>query len=431
MGFREEISRAHYILKHKLNERKEEKIFLEAKKRLQLSAFLPDYSSNTNIDSEQTTDNSRIKVCLLHQEPYMYNMIHSLYQEFSSDSKYECDIVLSPSNADNYYSECKKFLEKRGIPYKYDFDCLDVRYDVFFIICIHTTPTRDQLTIRNNSKYCFAIPSNEYNPNFLVLHKNALMRWKPNAVFCEAWQAENGRSVLDIPVYATGNPKYDIIHQSCSNKDIIPTSFEGINFGKFKKVFFYNSDHIGGARVSAMVSFDLYAKTLFSFFKNHQDCLLIFRPYCTYIDENIGSGIWTKRDVEQFKMYCKEQPNIVWDEEDNDSFSLAVADAVISDVRTGAITHSLPIMKPIGIPLRWDMDCSKQIGDRKEKGKIYYYIQSTAEFLSFMEMVMRGENNKSVDMETARKMAVTNFDGKIAHRIKVHIEDDFKTLVKG
>lgn len=425
------IIRALRIIADRIENRlfyiKYKKVISSTRDRLRLTAFLPKelIESCDGVSSTESGKDDQFKICYIHQEPYMYNMLHPLLEVFKDDERVKFDVLIGSNAA---AEECRDYLEKRQVSYRYDIECVNEKYDALLMACCHVAPTEVQAIIRSNSKYCFLLPTNEYDPEFMVKRKATFMRWLPDAIFCEQMQAVKSKRSYDIPIYATGNLKYDLIYETCNT--LSSHGIAGYNnefFSLFRKVFFYITDH-SGREVDPAVSFDLYAKTIFDFFREHEDCCLIFRPYKSYIQENISHGFWSRDDVERFKKYCQMQKNVIWDEEDNDSYALSLADAVISDVGCGITTHALPLLKPIAIPLRWDMDCSKELGDRKQKENCYYLVESEAEMLAFMDMVLKGNNEKKAGMEHRVTEVITHYDGSVAQRTKDII---FRILSEG
>lgn len=123
-----------------------------------------------------------------------------------------------------------------------------------------------------------------------------------------------------------------------------------------------------------------------NYIKEHKDIGLIFRPYRAYIDELLRDGLWTDENVKFFKKYCDSSENIVWDDEPDYSVSYSLADAIIADAGCGIICSALPLMKPMGITVRWDMETSKIISHNQEIIDSQYLISSKEKMLSFTLM---------------------------------------------
>lgn len=145
---------------------------------------------------------------------------------------------------------------------------------------------------------------------------------------------------------------------------------------------------------------------------------MIFRPYRTYVYELLQHGLWGKEQVEYFMEYCRQSDNLVWDNEPDYSASYSVVDAILADAGCGIICSALPMMKPIAITLRYDMDVTDVLSANQEICDNHYLISSKEEMQSFIEMV---KNEKDPNYEKRKELCsryVTNFDGKNGERIK-------------
>lgn len=414
-------------VKHYFDNKKMVKIKELAKQRLNLEAFLGEQISTIQLEQvNNVQQNEKIKVGLIHYEELLFNMIGPVYDVFSKDEKYDVNVILAAGQYSVHYREMLASIKGRGLQYKFDFETCDENYDILFVFSIHMEPNQYILQMVNRAKYVFAVPTNEYQKEFPLTYKNQVMKYKPLAMMTEKFQADYCQKYFDIPFFATGNPKYDMIYSTFNSPTKLCGNFSKYSKETFKKTFLLITDHNGSFKpVCESVSFDLYAKTIFDFFHRHQDCCLIFRPFGVYIDENVRQGLWTDDDVRKFKAFCKQSNNIIWDDSDDYSLPLKISDAIISDVDCGITTSSLVSNMPICIPLRWDMDCSSLQCFSEEKDECYYYAHSEKDMLTFLDNVYSDIDPKRETRIRFVEKYYSHFDGEIANRIKTIIENEY------
>ncbi len=368
------------------------------------------------------------KLGILYCEETSYNMIHSMYRAFASDKRFDTTIILQGKPWGNNYHAMVEQLSSRGInEYKYDFDVTDCEFDLIIVSFIECPLTKDIRKIIDRAGLVVATPDGVINYSRNGIPESCLEDYKIKALFIEKSLYEFNKNKGNAEWITTGNPKFDYVYEVCNRDGAdIPKKFEKLRNNGVKRIVSYMTDHYSELRVvSPDVSFDLYAKGIFEYFRVHRDMGLIFRPFRSYIEELILRGVWTREQVETIRRYCDDSDNIVWDDEAEYGTAVKLADAILVDVGCGIICEMLPTGKPIGIPLRFDTNCHSRISLNREIVENSYLIRSERAMTDFLDMVKRGEDpQKERRMATSAKY-VTNYDGKNAERVKEIIIDRF------
>lgn len=391
------------------------------KKRLDVEKWVSEGFEFTSKIDKTTEKRECIVIGLLHCEETSYNMIHSLYEAFETDSQCKPIVILQGKGYGNQYKEIEKQIKEKGMRYEFDYNCRDEEFDVLVVHHVQLPPTEDIKKIISHSTLKVAVPVGVISYGGSGISENDIKNYSATEVFLERTIFERTpQRVRDIfNCYTTGNPKFDCIFNAYHHKYVIPSQFEKLKSSKIKKVILWTTDHNGGFQLCSQdVAFDLYAESVFRYMEKHRDIGLIFRPYRTYVQELLRDGLWTEEQIEYLKNYCSVTENIVWDDEPDYSVSYSLADAILADAGCGIICSALPMMKPIGITLRWDMDMSIILRRNREILDAHYLISSEEEMYSFIEMIKEERDPGIIQRKKLCEKYVTHFDGKNGERIK-------------
>ena len=236
-----------------------------------------------------------------------------------------------------------------------------------------------------------------YNPDYYLFESYLYKKLKPLDYF------------KDKPLVETGNPKYDGIYTAC--RDI--KSVKGWEKLDGKKIILYAPDHGTNAGIACadQVGVDFFAGAIFQYAFSNPDMGLIFRPHPDLIRELTDRfNFWSGDDLDNFRRYCANSPNIVFDETENYNNAYALASAVVTSPWCGIVMSALPTGKPI---------CPDAV-------KHCYRVFSVPEMFNFFGMIERGEDPMREFRQQKAKEYVKHFDGKNGWRIKEFIKQAFK-----
>ena len=170
--------------------------------------------------------------------------------------------------------------------------------------------------------------------------------YEPDFYFFDSYMYNHFKSLdffKDKSILEKGNPKYDGIYRACN----YIKSVDGWDKLDGKKVICRAADHGTWAEgLGDYISFDVYAKTIFEYMQSHPNMAMIFRPHHLLIFE-LMNNFWTAEDMNCFRKYCAESPNVVFDENDSYDKAFAMSDAIITDIDCGIRMSALPMMKPL------------------------------------------------------------------------------------
>lgn len=218
-----------------------------------------------------------------------------------------------------------------------------------------------------------------------------------------------------------GNAKFDGVYRMMQKKEYVGMwkKLEG------KTIVLWTTTHgVYKEIVTNAVTFDLYAKAIFEYTKNNPDMGLIFRPSDELVNEMLNLGFWSKNELMQFKAYCQESPNIVFDDTDTYDMAFSLADGILTDAFCGIICTSLPTRKPICVAYRSKQDQSWH----PELTDHYYSAYENKDIIHFFEMIKKRQDPMLELREKAIQKYVKHFDGKNGFRIKEFISRKYKEL---
>ena len=258
-----------------------------------------------------------------------------------------------------------------------------------------------------------------YNPDYYLFDSHLYKTLKDLDYF-------KGKSLIEM-----GNAKYDGIYETFSRgRDSVILDRDWKKLSGKKKIILWAADH-GMSEIYGPLygmTFDVYIKCFLEFAEQHPDVGFIFRPHPTLIQElTYFYSLWTDEDVNSFRRYLQETPNVVFDETDSYDNAFTLADAILIELNCGIAMSALPMLKPMGMLCR-DRSLAVDNGDILD---YYYKIFSTDELKDFIEMIIRGEDPMYEIRAKAAKECVKHFDGKNGWRIKEFIKQAYYDKVNG
>lgn len=266
-------------------------------------------------------------------------------------------------------------------------------------------------------RYCYSMKE------FWCMQKKAFGRYHPDYyLFDSLLYEEIMRSeYASAKIVEMGNAKFDGIFEACKTKQY-KRGWEKL---KDKKVVLWTTDHgIDNGCVRRDLTFDLYAKVIFDYAKEHLDIGLIFRPHVTFIYEMLENGLWSEYDLRMLKEHCQKSPNIVFDDNPTYDEAFSVADCIIADAFCGITCSALSTLKPMCLTYRRREDVPYHAG----LGKCHYAAYSGKDIISFIEMIRNNQDGMLEIRKQAFEKYIKHFDGKNGERIKEFICEKYKEM---
>lgn len=370
-----------------------------------------------------TTGGSKIKVRILHNVVAMWNSIQTVCSAFEADDRYDVLIILGALAGNKekqlMYEEDHKFI------FWDKYNANDDRADIL-IIDNHSDVDTVIPNCREYTKMIFAVPLSliRYtHTSWWDGAKRGFERFSPDYYLVDSllYQEIKETSPLQDKVVEMGNPKFDGIYEKSKQK-----LYEGIwRKLKGKKTILWTTDHgVYNDKVTADITFDLYANTIFSWALLNKEVGLIVRLHPTFIREMLNGKYWSKNDLNTIIDYCNSTPNIIWDDTNSYDIAYSLADGILTDSRCGITISALPTLKPICLLYRSDMNVESFHEDLMKE--IYYSAHELQEVIDFLEMIKAGQDTMLEKRKAASKKYIKNFDGKNGERIKNFIEKKFQ-----
>ena len=408
-----------------------EEVFLHRNRdvgdRYLLRSFLPESETFEPIANKKIIDNSVIRVRIVYNAFCEWNTIRTIIEECIEDDEIELQIILARVDG-------KRIKQLENLGYDY---ILSEEYDVSIdqpdvLVFSHAYPLPEFNNCRryakliviaslgviryshSNEEYCKTLESGFgiFKPDCYIFDSLVYQHMKDEQYFI-------GKNIVEM-----GNAKYDGIYNAC----IEMQHPEEWNKLKGKPVILWTTDHGVIQRKTYVeayegTTFDLYAKYIFQYAKEHEDIGFIFRPHPSFIGELLQYNYWSVKDMDKLRNYCKATPNLVWDERDTYDAAYAVADAILTDSQCGIVCSALPTMRPICVLYRSGENI---VSYEEELVENYYSAGSEAELAEFFGMIVEGKD----PMKERRKMAfdkyVKSFDGKNGYRLKEFLKTEFR-----
>ena len=367
---------------------------------------------NSNCSEKYLNSEKKIKIRFFHCGESTFSVIQTVCESFRNDERFDLLIVLFGNSPYGMIKQMQDLEFKYIEDYNYDLskDCPDI--SVLYHLEI-TYPS--QLTkIREFSKYVVLVPLGIGSIWFgdRTVKRMNLQRY--NADMCCVGNLCYNRLINAIgrdKIERISPAQFDLAYRELNTPITYPKGWEKL---KGKKTVMLMTDH--GIRihgVSDEVTFDLYFKTIIDYSKRHQDMGFILRLHPSLIHELVGT-FWSIQDYEIFVTFCENSSNIVWDTSSDYLIGLHIADACMVDVNCSLIYFVLAANKPIGIPLRYDMDVKINNPELVEK---YYKLDSDEKVIAFLDMVRSSEDPKRSDMQQLFNKYIETYDGKNGYRI--------------
>ncbi|SHI40609.1 hypothetical protein [Bacteroides stercorirosoris] len=396
-----------------LNEETGRKYRSDMRTRLAVSnvVSVTELDDNNHFKSSLNSED-KIKIRFFHCSESTFSVIQTVCESFRNDERFDLLIVLFGNSPYGMIKQMQDLKFKYVEDYNYDLskDCPDI--SVLYHLEIIYPPQLAQ--IREFSKYVALVPLGIGSIWFgdRTVKRMNLQRY--NADMCCVGNLCYNRLIDAIgrdKIERISPAQFDLVYRKFNSPVFYPKGWEKL---KGKKTIMLMTDH--GIRmhgVSDEVTFDLYFKTIMDYCKRHQDMGFIFRLHPSLIHELVGT-FWSIKDYEIFVDFCKNSPNIVWDTTSDYLIGLHIADACMVDVNCSLIYFVLAANKPIGIPLRYDMDVEVNNPELVEK---YYKLNSDEKVVEFFEMVRSSEDPKQSDRQQLFDKYIETFDGKNGYRI--------------
>ncbi len=369
----------------------------------------------------------KIKVRFLHSSESTWNTIKTICQAFQKDERFDVLMILG-CGIENIHDTFVR-LQKYGLQsihweqYKAEEDLPDI------MVLNHPDDTGTQ--IKNCRECCklIVVASMElirYVENMRIFwrcQEKGFKRFEPDyylfdtLLYNELLQSDYASE----PIVEIGNAQYDIVYEASLKKQYR----DGWEKLRNKKVILWTTDHgIYGEHVSKELTFDLYASVIFRYMKENPKMGFIFRPHRIFISELLRNDLWSEHDLASLKQYCRESPNIVFDDSITYNNAFSVADGILTDAFCGITGAALPTLKPVCMTYRrkTDLPCHMELNE------CYYSAYSADDILTFFELVKNEGDSMFHMRKEASEKYVKHFDGNNGQRIKEFIYDKFLDL---
>lgn len=395
---------------------------IELERGFRISDFLPVKKSK---NAEEITA-GKIKVRISHRHPTCWNVIKTIYQAFDADSSYDVLIVIS-NRVEKTTEATKKQIQELGYPFVIwsEYKVEEDRPDIMILTSSYDCISVGGSACRKYAKlivmaFLFLIHYNRSLNEYWELQKEAMKGCYPDYYLYDSllYQQIKNTDYFSEKIVEMGNAKFDEIYQTIQEKHY-PGKWEKL---RGKKVILWATSHgIWDKEMYLNLTFDLYAKVIFRYIKEHPEVGVIFRPHGSFLDEMLACGFWCKDDIERLRKYCDDMPNLVFDDTDTYKAALSIADGIMTDAYCGVVCSSFPTLKPICAMYRTKKDavCSKELLEN------CYSAFEERDVIEFMDMVKSGLDPLLGLRKQESSKYVKNFDGKNGWRIKKFIEEKY------
>lgn len=394
--------------------------------RMDLNNILP---PKALLNCASIEDTNKIKVRIVYPSGDSWNNIHTLYEAFVNDERFQTYILVE--RRERFIN----ILNNANAKYVF-FDQYDLKLDKPDILIPTYYSSADKfLSFPDCHKYVKRIIASI--PNAVMNEENTDIHWSyvNNAyhylnpdVYLVSPLVYNGLKgyVEDSKLVKMGNPQFDEIFREVGRCHPIPNSWEKL---KGKKVFLWATDHgINESYAKNGFTIDLYLADMFKYFSSHPELGLIFRPHPQFMHEIIKGGhFWSQYDIQQIVDFINSTPNIIWDNTPDFCCAYDTCSALIVDANCSITCTFLTTGKPICRLLRYDI---KEWLISPELHDCYYYAKGFHECEDFINMIVRGEDVKESLRTEAMAKSILNFDGKNGERMKDYIISDYFNHVK-
>lgn len=395
--------------------------------RIKLENVIPGQSLNSERCIIEYTD--KVKVRIMYPAGCSWNNIHTLYESFSEDERFQTYVVVEN------YPRFIDIMKKVGCNYvtldSYNIkdDCPDI------FIATYYSSSNTEINFPGVHQYVklmiAAIPNVVMNEKDNDTHWSFISRayrfMNPDYYLCERPVFRSLKDYVDNEkLIEVGNPQYDEIYREVGNNHPAPTSWGKI---KGKTTFLWATDHgINESGPTNGFTIDLYLASMLAYFKTHEDRALIFRPHPEFVREMQYTGhFWSLADVQKVKDYCSCTPNVIWDDTHDYCYAFDSCDAFLVDLNCSITCAALTTGKPICRLQRTDLD-EWQISP--ELTDCYYYAKGMAQIISYMDMISEGIDSKSEQRKLGIEKSILHFDGMNGKRMKKLVQDLYEKSTK-
>lgn len=392
--------------------------------KLTLENILPGFERKTEtVKSEQ---NRKIRIRVVHGHYPTWNVLKTLCEELQKDEAFDLKLIIGWNKDIRCIAQAEKYNYKYVLWDEYDakYDCPDI------LVVTQPYDTVTQLTdVRKYAKLVIVasvllISNTENLLWFWKAQEGGFLRFRPDYYLCDSMLYNHiiNSEHFPVEIVEMGNAKYDGIYNAC-NKNHFPEEWMKL---KGKRILLWTTDHGFFHDRTQGVTFDLYAKSIFEYVVKHPEMGLVFRPHPVLIEELIKEGYWTGQDLIDFKKWCNDMPNVIYDETETYDNAYSVADGIIADAICGITVSALPTLKPICVTYRTKDDAPFH----PELVDNYYEARDSENLFAYMDMILRGEDSMYEKRKAAAEKFVKHFDGKNGWRIKEFIKEKYFEKIK-
>lgn len=361
-----------------------------------------------------------------------WDAMESVYQFMRDDPRFDPIVVRTPVGRVSETSGerrqeiiYKDFLSPMGVP-SLGYDQYDLEEDcpeLAFISQPYESCTLEQFWPENIAKHTRLVYLSYFVPSIVLAdYPTVLCQMR---VYDVSWKVI-GSSQKHYDYYrkhshhaganmlVTGMPKLDPIIKAQSQGVPLPSGWEKLSK---KKVFLWNS------WFDISVSSVRFFEQIFSWFRAHTDCALIWRPHPmteavtkVYCPEQYGY-------LEQCMERVENAPNAVLDRESSYMPSFICSDAQISD-HSSLMQQYLPMDKP----LLWIGNPALSTTGKEFISTKWMERTDTAEGICrFLDRIHRGEDPNSELRRSIRQRDLPLADGRCGERVCLALWDALHT----
>lgn len=359
----------------------------------------------------------KIKVRIVYPTGCAWNHIHSMYESFAHDERFQTYVLVRDS------IEFTSVLDRFGCKhvtyrnYKLENDRPDILIATFY------SSYEKELVYDGCRQFIGKVYAEI--PNVVMNEKNDDIHWQ---FVSRAYQyLPPDYWLVDPLVYNSlvkyiepsklvkmGSPQFDEIFEEVGKDHPWPDSWDKL---KGKKVFLWATDHgINESYPTNGFTIDLYIGKMLNYFSKHTDRALIFRPHPEFVREMMRKGhFWNLDDIIKLKAYMEATPNVVWDDTHDYCRAYDACDALIVDANCSITCSFLVTGKPVCRLLRDDIMewlISPELSD------CYYYAKGYDECTAYIDMICNNKDPKLEARKEGTKKAILHFDGRNGDRIK-------------
>ena len=393
-------------------------------KRMAMGNIIPLAQSSHIAEEKRIEPTDKIKVRIIFPTGCSWNNIHTLYEAFVADHRFQTYVLIE--NTVRFVSIMEK-VKCRYVTYD-NYSLEEDRPDI--LIATFYSGYDKEIIFPGCEQYIKRIYGEIPNPVMNEENNEIHWRWiqraysvlKPHKYITDPLVYNSLLDYIDHDkLVKLSSPQFDEIYNEVGKKHQIPATWEKL---KGKKVFLWATDHgINETRPHNGFTVDLYLSDMLKYFNEHTELGLIFRPHPQFIREMMGAGhFWKPEDLEKLKDYIKHTPKVVWDDTHDYCASYDTCDALIVDANCSITCSFLTTGKPICRLMRYDM---KEWLISPELYDCYYYARNFDECIDYMRMIQRGEDEKASLRREGMGKAILHFDGKNGQRIKDFVVEDF------